>query len=158
MKEEKLNRRSDKVQLLENKNKTISTESTSFKTKKPVRYSDEDLAEFKELILAKLHSSKMDFELIKDFISLDSDNGTSDTSPAFKLMEDGADVTSKEESVNHALRLKKYIEHLQNALNRIENKTYGICSMTGELISKERLRSVPHSTLSINAKLGILKK
>lgn len=127
-------------------------------TKKTIRYSDEDLAEFKALILAKLKSSQMDFELIKDFISLDSDNGTNDTNPSYKLMEDGADVSAKEESANHAIRLKKYIEHLQNALYRIENKTYGICSITGELISKERLRSVPHSTLSINAKLGISNK
>jgi len=130
------------------------TENASQDLKKPVRYSDEDLAEFKRLIQEKLKSSQMDFELIKDFISMDSDHGTSDTNPSYKLMEDGADVSAKEESANHALRLKKYIEHLQNALYRIENKTYGICSMTGELISKERLRSVPHSTLSINAKLG----
>lgn len=132
--------------------------NTDNKAKKIVRYSDEDLAEFKEIILAKLQASKMDYEMIKDFISLESDNGTNDTSPSYKLMEDGADVTMKEESANHAARLKKYIENLHNALCRIENKTYGICSITGELISKERLRSVPHSTLSINAKLGINNK
>src|SRR3954465_5850222 len=86
-------------------NKTM-TENTAADQKKPLRYSDEDLAEFKELILAKLESSQMDFELIKDFISLDSENGTNDTNPTYKLMEDGADVSAKEESANHAIRLK----------------------------------------------------
>lgn len=147
-----------KEQNSKNGKEQLNVSKSTDTEKKQNRYSDEDLAEFKELILAKLKSSKMDFELIKDFISLESDNGTNDTSPSYKLMEDGADALSKEESANHAMRLKRYIENLQNALIRIENKTYGICSITGELIPKERLKSVPHSTLSINAKLGITNK
>src|ERR1700741_5132416 len=119
------------------------------------RFSDEELQEFKELISLKLEQSKMDYELLKESLSLKSDNGTDDTSPTFKLLEDGADASSREETANYAVRLKKYIEHLQNALIRIENKTYGICSVTGKLISKERLRRVPHSTLRINETLGI---
>jgi DnaK suppressor protein len=129
--------------------------STEVKNEKPKRYSDSDLKEFKELILAKLETSKRDCELLKEALTLKDDNGTNDTSPVFKLAEDGVDTTSKEEVAHQAIRLQKYIVHLQNALIRIENKTYGICSVTGELIAKERLRSVPHSTLSINAKLGL---
>ncbi|HWY11606.1 MAG TPA: TraR/DksA family transcriptional regulator [Bacteroidia bacterium] len=123
-----------------------------------IRYSDKDLKEFKDLILTKLNQAKKDYELLKETISLKTENGTEDTSPIFKVMEGGGEASSKEESSQHAMRLQKYIEHLQNALIRIENKTYGICSITGDLISKERLRSVPHSTLSINAKLGITAK
>ncbi|MGZ3892492.1 MAG: TraR/DksA family transcriptional regulator [Bacteroidia bacterium] len=126
-----------------------STKSTVSTT---IRYSDEELKEFKELISAKLHKSNSDYELLIESLSLKSDNGTNDTSPTFKLLEDAGDLFTREEMSNHAIRQRKYIEHLENALIRIENKTYGICTVTGKLISKERLRSVPHSTMCIDAK------
>lgn len=130
------------------------TQVKSNDEKKQIRYSDEDLKEFKELILLKLENSKLEYEALREILSHKTNNGTDDTSPSYNVAEDVNDAIHKEEVSNHALRLQKYVEHLQNALIRIENKTYGICSRTGELISKERLRSVPHSTLSINAKLG----
>ncbi|MBK9477336.1 MAG: TraR/DksA family transcriptional regulator [Bacteroidetes bacterium] len=117
------------------------------------RYNDKELAEFKQLILNKLSQANRDFELMKDTLSHRDNNGTDDTSPTFKLLEDGSDVLSKEETAQLAARQQKYIQNLENALIRIENKTYGICRETGKLISKERLRSVPHATLSIEAKL-----
>lgn len=126
--------------------------------KSKVRYSNKDLKEFKELITEKYNQSVADYEQLKEALSFKSDNGTNDTCPTFNLGEDGADAISKEEIASQAIRLKKYIEHLHNALIRIENKTYGICSVTGTLIPKERLRSVPHTTQSINAKLGIKNK
>ena len=138
-------------------NKTPFIHLTQVKTteeKKQIRYSDQDLKEFKELILTKLDNSKLEYEELREILSHKTNNGTDDTSPSYNLAEDVNDAINKEQVSNHALRLQKYIEHLQNALIRIENKTYGICSRTGELIAKERLRSVPHSTLSINAKLG----
>ncbi len=116
------------------------------------RYSDSELDEFKEIILAKLDEAQKDFELLKSSMSLKDDNGTDDTSPTFKLLEDGSDVLSREETAQLASRQQKFIKHLQDALMRIENKTYGICRATGKLISKERLRIVPHATLSIEAK------
>lgn len=122
-----------------------------------VRYSDADLNEFKELITEKLNRSRTEYEMLKEILSHRSDNGISDTLPAFNLIEDASDALAKEEMSNQAMRLLKYMEHLKNALIRIQNKTYGICSVTGVLISKERLRSVPHSTLSMDAKLGIKK-
>lgn len=133
----------------------LNTLAHAIKTtdKKPVRYSDSDLKEFKELILLKLNNSKLEYEALREILSHKKNNGTDDTSPSYNVAEDVNDAIYKEEVSNQALRLQKYIEHLQNALIRIENKTYGICNVTGELISKERLRSVPHSTLSINAKL-----
>ncbi len=115
------------------------------------RYSDEELAEFKELILQKLEEAKSDFTLLKSALSHDN-NGTDDTSPSFKMMEDGSDTLSREETAQLALRQEKFIKNLQDALVRIENKTYGICRATGQLIKKERLRLVPHATLSIEAK------
>ncbi len=118
------------------------------------RYSDTELLEFKEMITVKLEESKKIYELMKETLSLKDDHGTDDTSPTFKLVEDGSDTASKEEMAQYAIRQLKFIKHLENALVRIENKTYGVCRMTGKLISKERLRSVPHSTLSIDAKLG----
>lgn len=117
-----------------------------------VRLSDEELQEFKVLILTKLDEAKKDYELLKNTLSLRDDNGTNDTSPTFKVLEDATDVLSKEETAQHAMRLEKFIQHLYNALIRIENKTYGTCRVTGELIPKQRLRSVPHTTTSINAK------
>jgi RNA polymerase-binding transcription factor DksA len=117
------------------------------------RYSDAELKEFKLLILKKLEEAQKDYELLKSTLSHKDDHGTDDTSPTFKLLEDGSDVLSKEETAHLASRQEKFIQNLQNALIRIENKTYGICRATGKLISKERLRSVPHATLAIEAKL-----
>jgi len=116
------------------------------------RYSDEELAEFKELILTKLDKAQKDLDLLKNTLSNRDGNDTQDTSPTFKVLEEGASVLSKEETGKLALRQARFIEHLQAALIRIENKTYGICRQTGNLISKERLRAVPHATLSIIAK------
>jgi len=121
---------------------------------KRTRYTDAELKEFKELILKKLAEAQKDYELLKSTLSHKDDHGTDDTSPTFKLLEDGSDVLSKEETSHLAGRQEKFIQNLQNALIRIENKTYGICRVTGKLISKERLRSVPHATLVIEAKLG----
>lgn len=117
-----------------------------------VRYSDKELEEFKQIILKKLEEARKDYELLKATISHKDDHGTDDTSPTFKLLEDGSDVLSKEESNALAVRQQKFIQSLENALIRIQNKTYGICRVTGKLISKERLRVVPHATLSIEAK------
>lgn len=116
------------------------------------RYSDEELKEFKELILDKLEKAKEDYDLLKSSITQEDGNDTQDTSPTFKVLEEGASVLSKEESGKLAQRQLKFIQHLQAALVRVENKTYGICRETGVLISKERLRAVPHATLSIDAK------
>jgi DnaK suppressor protein len=116
------------------------------------RFSDEELKEFKDLILAKMEDAKADFELLKGTLSLKDDHGTNDTSPTFKQLEDAGDVLSKEETAQLAMRQEKFITHLYNALIRIENKTYGICRITGKLIAKERLRSVPHATTSIDGK------
>jgi RNA polymerase-binding transcription factor DksA len=118
------------------------------------RYSDKELAEFKEIILTKLNEAKVDYELLKQTLTNADNHGTDDTSPTFKLLEDGSDMLSKEEVAQLAARQEKYIVNLQNALVRIQNKTYGICRVTGKLIPKERLRSVPHATLSIDAKLS----
>jgi RNA polymerase-binding transcription factor DksA len=117
-----------------------------------MRYSDEELKEFKELILSKLGEAQSDYELLRSSLTLQDDHGTNDTSPTFKLLEDAADVLSKEETAQLAARQEKFIEHLQNALIRVENKSYGICRITGKLIPKERLRSVPHATMTIDAK------
>ena len=116
------------------------------------RYSDADLAEFKEIILKKIESAKEDLELLKSTFKNDSNNGTEDTSPTFKAFEEGSETMSKEANVQLAIRQEKFIRDLKNALLRIENKTYGICRVTGELIQKERLKLVPHATLSIAAK------
>ncbi len=118
------------------------------------RYSDKELAEFKELIINKLKEAQADYDLLKLTLSNADNHGTDDTSPTFKLLEDGSDVLSKEETAQLANRQEKYIVNLKNALMRIENKTYGICRVTGKLIPKERLRSVPHATLGIDAKLN----
>lgn len=118
------------------------------------RYSDKELLEFKELIIDKLKEAQTDYDLLKQTLSNADNHGTDDTSPSFKLLEDGSDVLSKEETAQLAIRQEKYIVNLKNALMRIENKTYGICRVTGKLIPKERLRSVPHATLGIDAKLN----
>ena len=117
------------------------------------RYSDSELQEFKEIILEKLEKAKKDYEILKAVISGSDGNDISDTSPTFKVLEEGAAVLSKEEAGRLAQRQAKFISHLEAALIRIENKTYGICRVTGKLISKEWLRAVPHATLSMDAKL-----
>lgn len=116
------------------------------------RYSDNDLQEFKELILGKLKEAKEDLDLLKGSLSHSDNHGTDDTGRTFNMMEDGSDTLSREEVAQLAARQEKFIGSLQNGLIRIENKTYGICRVTGKLIQKERLRLVPHATLSIEAK------
>jgi RNA polymerase-binding transcription factor DksA len=116
------------------------------------KFTDAELQDFRDIIKRKLNKAVSDYELLKDTISHRDNNGTDDTSPTFKLLEDGSEVMSKEETTQLALRQQKYIQALENALIRIENKTYGICRATGQMISKERLKSVPHATLSIEAK------
>ncbi len=118
------------------------------------RYSDEELAEFKEIILQKLEKARQDYDLLRATITHTSSNGTDDTSPTFKILEEGAATLSKEESGRLAQRQLKFIQHLEAALIRIENKTYGICRETGKLIPKERLKVVPHATLCIEMKEG----
>lgn len=117
------------------------------------RYSDEELEEFREIIMMKLEKARSDLKLLTEALSNDGENGTNDTSPTFKVLEEGYQVLSKEENGRLAARQQKFINNLENALIRIQNKTYGICRATGKLIAKERLRIVPHATLSIEAKL-----
>ncbi|MDE6310163.1 MAG: TraR/DksA family transcriptional regulator [Muribaculaceae bacterium] len=116
------------------------------------RYSDEELQEFKELILEKLAKAQRDYDLLRSNILNTDGNDTADTSPTFKTLEEGATTLSKEEAGQLAQRQLKFITHLQNALVRIENKTYGICRATGRGIPIERLRAVPHATLCVDAK------
>ena len=117
------------------------------------RYADEELEEFRQIILSKLDKAKKDYEILKSSITHEESNDTMDTSPTFKVLEEGATTLSKEEAGRLAQRQLKFIQHLQAALVRIENKTYGVCRETGKLISKERLRAVPHATLCIDAKM-----
>lgn len=117
-----------------------------------VKYSDADLAEFKTLIQEKIEKAQHDLELIKSAYMNDHNNGTEDTSPTFKAFDEGSAVMSKESNSQLAIRQEKFIRDLKNALIRIENKTYGICRVTKKLINKERLKLVPHATLSIEAK------
>jgi len=117
-----------------------------------IRYSDTDLQEFKELIQRKLEEAKVDFDMLNGSLSHNDDHGTNDTGRSFNMMEDGSDTLSREEVAQLAARQDKFITSLKNALIRIENKTYGICRVTGKLIRKERLKLVPHATLSIEAK------
>lgn len=117
-----------------------------------LRYSDAELLEFKELILEKIKIAKEDLELQKKAYRNDSDNGTNDTSPRFKGYDEGSETMSKESNALLAIRQEQLIRDLKYALIRIENKTYGICRVTGKLIKKERLKLVPHATLSIEAK------
>lgn len=126
--------------------------ATATKTRKKTKYSKKELAEFKKLIEQKLEKAYSEYEVFKGNISGDDDHGTNDTSPTFKVLEEGSEVLSKEENAQLAVRQKKFIQHLENALLRIKNGSYGICRVTGNLISKERLRAVPHATLSIDAK------
>lgn len=117
-----------------------------------VRYSDKDLEEFRAVILEKLKSANEDLVLLKSAYMNNSNNGTDDTSPTFKAFEEGSETMSKEANVQLAIRQEKFIRDLNNALLRIENKTYGVCRVTGKLIAKQRLLLVPHATLSIEAK------
>ena len=118
------------------------------------RYSDVELEEFRTIINEKLEKAKIDYELQKSTLMNTDGNDVTDTSPTFKVLEEGAATLSKEEAGRLAQRQMKFIQNLQAALVRIENKTYGICRETGKLIPKERLRAVPHATLSIEAKQG----
>ncbi|MFK7781873.1 TraR/DksA family transcriptional regulator [Psychroserpens sp.] len=117
-----------------------------------VRYSDKDLAEFKTLLTEKIEKAEHDLELIKSAYMNDHNNGTDDTSPTFKAFEEGSATMSKEANSQLAIRQEKFIRDLKNAIIRIESKTYGVCRVTGKLINKERLKLVPHATLSIEAK------
>ncbi|HLU80748.1 MAG TPA: TraR/DksA C4-type zinc finger protein [Flavobacteriaceae bacterium] len=116
------------------------------------RYSDAELEEFKVLIQDKIRKAIEQLELIQSSYKNDSNNGTDDTSPTFKAFDEGSEVMSKEANSQLAIRQEKFIRDLKNALVRIENKTYGVCRVTGKLINKERLKLVPHATLSIEAK------
>jgi RNA polymerase-binding transcription factor DksA len=116
------------------------------------RYSDKELEEFKTLINKKLEEASEDLALLKASLSHSDDHGTDDTGRTFNMMEDGSETLSREEMAQLAGRQEKFIQNLKNALIRIENKTYGICRVTGKLIKKERLKLVPHATLSIEAK------
>ena len=116
------------------------------------RYSDEELERFRAIIMEKLENAKIDYEQLRDGVTNSDGNDVSDTSPTFNVLEEGATTLSKEESGRLAQRQMKFIQNLQAALVRIENKTYGVCRETGKLIPAERLRAVPHATLSIEAK------
>jgi DnaK suppressor protein len=117
-----------------------------------IRYADKDLAEFKILIEEKIVKANRHLELLKSAYMNDGNNGTDDTSPTFKAFEEGSETMSKEANTQLAIRQEKFIRDLKNALLRINNKTYGVCRVTGKLINKERLKLVPHATLSIEAK------
>ena len=136
---------------------TMAKEDTSVDLKKN-RYSDEELEEFRLIITDKLEKAREDLKMLTDAYTHANEHDTNDTSPTFKVLEEGYHVLSKEENSRLAARQQKFINSLENALIRIENKSYGICRVTGQLISKERLRSVPHATLSIDAKLNQSKK
>ena len=116
------------------------------------RYTDKELERFKNIIIKKIDKAQQDLDLLKSAYMNDSDNGTDDTSPTFKAFEEGSETMSKEANTQLALRQEKFIRDLKNALIRIENKTYGVCRITGKLIKKNRLLVVPHATLSIEAK------
>ena len=117
------------------------------------RFSDSELQEFKEIILKKIEKAESDLDLLREQFANDKNNGTDDTSPQFKSFEEGSSVMSKESNSQLAARQEKFIRDLKNALIRIENKTYGICRVTGKLIEAERLKLVPHATMSMEAKL-----
>lgn len=116
------------------------------------RYSDEELEEFRVIILEKIAAAQSTYDELVEAIRNSYGNGTGDTSPTFKTLEEAADVNEREANTRLAERQRKFIEHLRGALVRIENKTYGICRATGKLIPKERLRAVPHATLCVEVK------
>ena len=128
----------------------MTEENKSQKT----RYSDEELLEFKEIINEKLERAKKDYQLLSSTLSREDSNDIEDTSPTFKVLEEGANTLSREHTGRLAQRQLKFISHLEAALVRIENKTYGVCRQTGTLISKDRLKAVPHATLCIEAKIN----
>ncbi len=115
-------------------------------------YTSKELKEFKQIIMEKIERAEEDLALLKSAYANDADNGTEDTSPTFKAFEEGSTTLSKEENMKLAMRQEKFINNLKNALIRIQNKSYGVCRVTGKLISKDRLKLVPHATLSIEAK------
>ena len=115
-------------------------------------YTNKELKEFKQIIIEKIECAEEDLALLKSAYANDADNGTEDTSPTFKAFEEGSATLSKEENMKLAMRQEKFINNLKNALIRIQNKSYGVCRVTGKLISKDRLKLVPHATLSIEAK------
>lgn len=117
-----------------------------------IRFSDSELLEFKALIEEKIKKAKVDLELLRSSYMNDGNNGTEDTAPTFKAFEEGSETMSKEANTQLAIRQEKFIRDLNNAMIRIENKTYGVCRVTGKLINKKRLFLVPHATLSIEAK------
>lgn len=117
-----------------------------------VKYSEEDLQEFKAIIEKKITRAESDLVLLQSSYKNDANNGTDDTSPSFKSFDEGSEVMNKEANVQLAIRQEKFLRDLRNALLRIENGTYGVCRVTGKLIQKERLKIVPHATLSIEAK------
>ncbi len=118
------------------------------------RYSDVELDEFRGIIEKKLVEANEDLVILKGSLSHKDDHGTDDTGRSFNMMEDGAETLMREENAQLAARSEKFIKNLENALIRINNKTYGVCRKTGKLISKERLKLVPHATLSIEAKMA----
>lgn len=136
----------------------MNKQDTKKEGKAKTRYSDKELEEFRQIILEKLKKASRDLKMLTEAYTNTNDHGTDDTSPTFKVLEEGYQVLSKEENSRLAARQSKFIQNLENAIVRIENKTYGICRATGKLISKERLRSVPHATLSIDAKLQQTKR
>ncbi len=117
-----------------------------------LRYSDADIAEFKQIILAKLKTAEDEYNYLRNQIKNSNENGTDDTASAYVSIDDGSASQQKENAGQLAARLQKFIDNLKTALVRVENKTYGICKVTGKLISKERLKAVPHTTQSIEAK------
>lgn len=122
------------------------------------RYSKEELEEFRQIIERKLADARKDLELLQENFKGFSESDTSDTSPTFKILEEGQSALSKEENGRLAMRQEKFIQSLENALIRINNGTYGICRVTGKLIPKERLRVVPHATLSVEGKLMLQER
>jgi DnaK suppressor protein len=134
------------------KNLGTIVEKMNTMSQEKTRYSDAELTEFKELIQNKLKEAHIDYTLLVGSLSHNDDHGTDDTGRTFNMMEDGSETLSREEVAQLAARQEKFIQSLQAALIRIENKTYGICRVTGKLIQKERLRLVPHATMSIDAK------
>lgn len=122
------------------------------------RYSDEELVEFRDLILEKIRLAQRDYQQMMDVLTNKEGDGVDDTMPTYKILEEGSMTQTREELTNMAARQQKFIQGLQAALVRIENKTYGVCRVTGKLIPKERLRAVPHATMSIEAKLASKKQ
>ena len=132
----------------------IETNKTYTNMSEKTHYTDEELEEFKAIILEKMALAKREYDQIMDELTHRSGNGIDDTMPTYKVLEEGSATQTKEELTNMAARQQKFIQGLQAALVRIENKTYGICRVTGKLIPKERLRAVPHATLTIEAKMA----